>query len=78
MVEIFGTAVSMFGEIADIDFYAGVGKQESSWFPNPTAEVKDSDGLMLKILKVLIKEPADSLYRFVPLIDVLHLPSSVL
>ncbi|CAK9257708.1 unnamed protein product [Sphagnum jensenii] len=38
--------------------------KESSWFPNPTAEVKDSDGLMLKILKVLIKEPADSLYRF--------------
>ncbi|KAH9549448.1 hypothetical protein CY35_10G020700 [Sphagnum magellanicum] len=37
--------------------------KESSWLSKPTGDMKD-EGLMFKILKILINEPADSLYRF--------------
>ena len=39
--------------------------QEGSSIWNKNAEHKDSEGLMVKILKVLINEPAESLYRYV-------------
>ncbi|KAG0588156.1 hypothetical protein KC19_2G220700 [Ceratodon purpureus] len=38
--------------------------KESFSFWSKNNEGKESDGLMVKILKILVKEPSDSLYRF--------------
>lgn len=38
--------------------------QESFSFWSKNNEGKESDGLMVKILKILVKEPSDSLYRY--------------
>jgi len=38
--------------------------QDGSFISNKNAEHKESEGLIAKILKVLINEPADSLYRY--------------
>lgn len=40
-------------------------QDSSSWLGNANAEQKESDGLMGKILGILVNEPADSLYRFI-------------
>jgi hypothetical protein len=50
------------------------GKQESSRFPNLGTESKDFDNLIIKIFTILIKELTNFLYRFVPIINVLHFP----
>lgn len=41
--------------------------QDGSFIWNKNGEQKESEGLIVKILKVLISEPADSLYRYASL-----------